>query len=133
MKKIAFLFVLVSLVIVSSCGKFLENDIDATNQKNTQEIDDYISQKKLQMLSTTSGMKYAIDRVSLGRVATIGDEITFHYTLSLLNGIRVDSTSRINNAPAKITLGASNIIAGFLEALSILKEGERGTLIIPSI
>lgn len=133
MKKIAFLLVLGSLVIVSSCGKFLENDVDATNQKNTQEIADYISQKKLQMLSTTSGIKYSIDRVSLGRDATIGDEITFHFSLSLLNGTKVDSTSRINNAPAKITLGASNIIAGFLEAISLLKEGERGTFIMPSV
>lgn len=133
MKKIAFLLVLVSLVVGSSCSKFLENDIEATNQKNAQEIADYISQKNLQMLSTTSGMKYSINQVSLGRNATIGDEVTFHYTLSLLNGIKVDSTSRINNAPAKITLGASNIIAGFLEALSLLKEGERGTFIMPSV
>ncbi|GGD75776.1 hypothetical protein GCM10011514_44620 [Emticicia aquatilis] len=133
MKKIAFLLVLVSLVVGSSCSKFLENDIEATNKKNAQEIADYISQKNLQMLSTTSGMKYSIDRVSLGRGAVIGDEVTFHYTLSLLNGIKVDSTSRINNAPAKITLGASNIIAGFLEALSLLKEGEKGTFLMPSI
>ncbi len=133
MKKIAFLLVLVSLVVASSCGKFLENDIEATNKKNAQEIADYISQKNLQMLSTNSGMRYSIDRVSLGRNAVIGDEITFHYTLSLLSGIRVDSTSRLNNAPAKITLGASNIIAGFLEALSLLKEGEKGTFIMPSI
>lgn len=133
MKKIAFLLVLVSLVVGSSCSKFLENDIEATNKKNAQEIADYISQKNLQMLSTTSGMKYSINQVSLGRNATIGDEVTFHYTLSLLNGIKVDSTSRINNTPAKITLGASNIIAGFLEALSLLKEGERGTFIMPSV
>ena len=133
MKKIAFLLVLVSLVVASSCGKFLENDIEATNKKNAQEIADYISQKNLQMLSTNSGMRYSIDRVSLGRNAVIGDEITFHYTLSLLSGIRVDSTSRLNNAPAKITLGASNIIAGFLEALSLLQAGEQGTSIMPSI
>lgn len=133
MKKIAFLLVLVSAVIGSSCGSFLENDIEATNKKNAQEIADYISQKNLQMLSTASGMRYSIDQVSLGRNAVIGDEITFHYTLSLLSGAKVDSTSRINNTPAKITLGANNIIAGFLEAISLLKEGERGTFIMPSI
>lgn len=133
MKKIAFLLVLVSGIIGSSCSGFLENDVEVTNKKNAQEIADYISQKNLQMLSTTSGMKYSIDQASLGRAAAIGDEITFHYSLSLLNGIKVDSTSRINNTPAKITLGASNIITGFLEALSLLKEGERGTFIMPSV
>ena len=133
MKKIAFLLVLVNGVIGSSCGGFLENDIEATSKRNAQEIDDYISQKNLQMLSTATGMKYSINQTSSGRVATIGDEVTFHYTLSLLSGTKVDSTSKINNTPAKITLGASNIIAGFLEALSLLKEGERGTFLMPSI
>ncbi|GAB2640505.1 hypothetical protein GCM10027035_37960 [Emticicia sediminis] len=133
MKKIAFLLVLVSGIICSSCGGFLENDIEATSKRNAQEIADYISQKNLQMLSTASGMKYSINQTSSGRVAAIGDEVTFHYTLSLLSGTKVDSTSKINNAPAKITLGASNIIAGFLEALSLLKEGERGTFLMPSI
>jgi len=133
MKKIAFLLVLVSGIIGSSCGGFLENDIEATSKRNAQEIADYISQKNLQMLSTASGMKYSINQTSSGRVAAIGDEVTFHYTLSLLSGTKVDSTSKINNAPAKITLGASNIIAGFLEALSLLKEGERGTFLMPSI
>lgn len=133
MKKIAFLLVLVSGIIGSSCGGFLENDIEATSKRNAQEIADYISQKNLQMLSTASGMKYSINQTSSGRVAAIGDEVTFHYTLSLLSGTKVDSTSKINNTPAKITLGASNIIAGFLEALSLLKEGERGTFLMPSI
>ncbi len=77
MKKIAFLLVLVSLVVASSCGKFLENDIEATNKKNAQEIADYISQKNLQMLSTNSGMRYSIDRVSLGRNAVIGMKLHF--------------------------------------------------------
>lgn len=133
MKKIAFLLVLVSAVIGSSCGGFLENDIEATSKKDAQEIADYISSKNLQMLGTNSGVKYSIDKTSSGRIATIGDEVTFHYSLSLLNGPKVDSSSRLKNEPAKITLGASNIIAGFLEALSLLKEGERGTFLIPSI
>ncbi|MFY7909802.1 MAG: FKBP-type peptidyl-prolyl cis-trans isomerase [Emticicia sp.] len=133
MKKIAFLLVLVSAVIGSSCGGFLENDIEATSKKDAQEIADYISSKNLQMLSTTSGMRYSISKTSSGRAAAIGDEVTFHYTLSLLNGTKVDSSSRLKNEPAKVVLGASNIIVGFLEALSLLKEGERGTFLMPSI
>ncbi|MFN3488194.1 MAG: FKBP-type peptidyl-prolyl cis-trans isomerase [Emticicia sp.] len=133
MKKTAFLLVLVSAVIGSSCSGFLENDIEATSKKDAQEIADYISSKNLQMLGTTSGIKYSINQASSGRAAAIGDEVTFHYSLSLLNGSKVDSSSRLKNEPAKVVLGASNIIAGFLEALSLLKEGERGTFLMPSI
>ncbi|AFK03904.1 peptidylprolyl isomerase FKBP-type [Emticicia oligotrophica DSM 17448] len=133
MKKIALLFVLVGLgLFVSSCSGFLENNIEATNKRDAQAISDYIKQKNLQMLNTATGVWYSVNKPTLGRNAQVGDEVTFHYFLYLLDGTRIDSTSRLKNEPAKITLGAANVIAGFLEAMSILKEGERGTFLIPS-
>lgn len=132
MKKIAFLLVLVSAIINSSCGGFLENDIEATTKKNAQEIADYISSKNLKMTGTGTGLFYSVDKSSTGANVKVGDEVTFHYTLSLLNGTKFDSTSKLKNEPAKLTYGASNIIAGLAEAISILKEGERGTFLLPS-
>jgi FKBP-type peptidyl-prolyl cis-trans isomerase len=85
------------------------------------------------MLSTTSGLKYIVNQNSLGRNALTGDEVTFHFNLTLLNGTTLDSTSRLKNEPAKIILGANSVIQGFLEALYLLKEGERGVFLIPSI
>lgn len=132
MKKIAFLLVLVSAVIGSSCSGFLENDIEATNKKDAQAIADYISQKNLKMTATGTGLWYSVDKSSTGANVKVGDEVSFHYTLSLLNGVKFDSTSKLKNEPAKIVYGASSIIAGFAEAISILKEGEKGTFLLPS-
>lgn len=132
MKKIAFLLVLVSAIIGSSCSGFLENDIEATNKKDAQAIADYISSNNLKMTTTGTGLWYSVDKSSTGANVKVGDEVAFHYTLSLLNGVKFDSTSKLKNEPAKIVYGAANIIAGFAEAISILKEGERGTFLLPS-
>ena len=133
MKKIAILLVLVSTLFSSSCSKFLENNVDAISKKNEQEINDYISKKNLQMLSTNTGLRYAISQNSLGRNIEVGDEATIHYSLTLLDGTKIDSTQRLANKPIKIIFGGVQIISGFLEAMSLLKEGERGSFILPSI
>ena len=132
MKKTAFLLILVSTLIGSSCGKFLENEVEAIDKKNTQEIAAYISQKNLQVQSSTTGLKYQITKTTPAKVAQAGEEVSFHYILSLLDGSKIDSSSRLKNEPGKIIFGTSNIILGFLEAISILKEGERGIFLLPS-
>lgn len=134
MKKIALLLILGVSLFGVSCGKFLENDIEATTKKDEQDILDYISKNNLQMLSTQTGLRYVITQPSVnGRNVQVGDEVSLHYVVSLLSGIRVDSTSRLKNEPLKFAYGGVSIIQGLAEAISLLKEGEKGTFIIPSI
>lgn len=133
MKKITILLALVSSLFLVSCSKFLENNVDTVYKKNEQEINDYLSKKNLQMQTTNTGLRYLITQNSLGRNIGAGDEATIHYAISLLDGTKIDSTQRLANKPIKIIFGGSNIISGFLEAMSLLKEGERGTFLLPSI
>ncbi len=134
MKKIALLLILGVSLFGVSCGKFLENDIEVTTKKNEQDILDYISKNNLQMLSTQTGLRYVITKPSInGRNVQVGDEVSLHYVVSLLSNIRVDSTSRLKNEPLKFAYGGVSIIQGLAEAISLLKDGERGTFLIPSI
>jgi FKBP-type peptidyl-prolyl cis-trans isomerase len=134
MKKITLLLILGVSLFGVSCGKFLENDIEATTKKDEQDILDYISKNNLQMLSTQSGLRYVITQPSInGRTVQVGDEVVLHYVVSLLSGIRVDSTSRLKNEPLKFPYGGISIIQGLAESISLLKDGERGTFLIPSI
>lgn len=134
MKKIALLLILGVSVFGVSCGKFLENDIEETTKKDEQDILEYISKNNLQMLSTQTGLRYMITQPSInGRYAQVGDEVSLHYVVTLLNGIRVDSTSRLKNEPLKFPYGGVSIIQGLAEAISLLKDGERGTFIMPSL
>jgi FKBP-type peptidyl-prolyl cis-trans isomerase len=134
MKKIALLLILGVSIFSVSCSKFLENDIEATTAKDEQDILDYISKNNLQMIKTQTGLRYVITQNSVnGRNADIGDEVSLHYVVSLLSGIRVDSTSRLKNEPLKFAFGGVSIIQGLAEAISLLKDGERGTFLVPSI
>lgn len=134
MKKIALLLILGVSVFGVSCSKFLENDIEQTTKQNEQDILDYISKNNLQMIKSQTGLRYVITQSSInGRNVQIGDEVTLHYVLSLLNGIRVDSTSRLKNEPLKFAYGGVSIIQGLAESISLLKDGEKGTFIMPSV
>jgi FKBP-type peptidyl-prolyl cis-trans isomerase len=134
MKKIALLLILGVSLFGVSCSKFLENDVEATTKKDEQDILDYISKNNLQMIASQTGIRYVITRNSInGKYPQAGDEVSLHYVVSLLNGIRVDSTSRLKNEPLKFPYGGISIIQGLAEAISLLKEGERGTFIVPSI
>lgn len=134
MKKIALLLILGVSLFGVSCSKFLENSVDQTAKKDEQDILDYISKNNLQMIKTQTGLRYVITRNNInGRDVQIGDEVTLHYVVSLLSGIRVDSTSRLKNEPLKFPYGGLSIIQGLAEAISLLKDGEKGTFIIPSV
>ncbi len=132
MKKIALLLIVGLSIFGTSCKSFLENDIDKVAKQNEQEILDYISKSNLQMLKTDTGLRYLITQNSFGRNVLDGDEVTYHYTLSLLNGAKIDSSSRLKNEPQKIFYSPNISPLGFGEAISLLKVGERGTFILPS-
>lgn len=132
MKKIALLLVLSVAIFGVSCGKFLENDIEATTKRDEQDIVAYVSKNNLQMTKTQTGIYYAITKSSSGKNVQLGDEITLHFVVSLLNGIKTDSTSRLKNEPLKLIYGGFPIIQGLAESISLLKNGEKGIFILPS-
>lgn len=59
-----------------------------------------------------------------------GDTVKVHYTGSLEDGTRFDSS--VGREPLEFTLGAGNVIAGFDEAVTGMEVGENKTVTIPS-
>ncbi|MCU0324469.1 MAG: FKBP-type peptidyl-prolyl cis-trans isomerase [Spirosomaceae bacterium] len=133
MKKLFFLICPI-VALLSSCSGFLESDVSKTQKKNEQEILDYISRTNLNAKASTSGsgVYFVVTQANTtGRQVLAGDEVTFQYKLSLLDGTLIDSTA--SSKPISLIWGANiNIISGFLEAIFLLKEGESGVFLIPS-
>ena len=78
---------------------------------------------------TKSGLMYVIDQEGSGdKSPKYGENVTVHYTGSLLNGKIFDS-SIARGEPATFRIG--QVIEGWNEALQTMKKGERRTLIIP--
>jgi peptidylprolyl isomerase len=80
--------------------------------------------------TTPSGLKYIDIKEGDGATPTTGQTVEVHYTGTLEDGTKFDS-SRDRNRPFKFKLGVGQVIKGWDEGLSTMKVGGRRQLIIP--
>ncbi len=81
-------------------------------------------------VTTPSGLKYEVLKEGTGEKPKAGQTVTVHYTGTLEDGTKFDS-SRDRGQPFQFTVGQGQVIKGWDEALSDMKVGERRNLIIP--
>lgn len=82
-------------------------------------------------VTTPSGLKYVEIKEGDGAVPQQGQTVVVHYTGTLEDGTKFDS-SRDRNSPFSFQLGVGQVIKGWDEGLSTMKVGGRRQLIIPS-
>ena len=113
----------------------IDNEIAAKNR----EINQIDNLEKIQDLSVNS------DTVKLNSGLMIksifdgdgkefpqfNDKVSVHYTGYLTDGTKFDS-SLDRNTPFEVTIGAGQVIAGWEEALSLMKKGDKWRITIPS-
>jgi FKBP-type peptidyl-prolyl cis-trans isomerase len=113
---------------LSSCNL---DSVDDPTSKNEVEIQNYIKQRNLTMQKSPDGLYYQLNTSgSTGKLKNLGDLVSFHYKLTLLDGTLVDSTSRAKNINRSAVWGLSETV--FTLPLSLLKEGESGLFLVPS-
>ncbi|HEX2189400.1 MAG TPA: FKBP-type peptidyl-prolyl cis-trans isomerase [Longimicrobiaceae bacterium] len=81
------------------------------------------------MTTTPTGLKWRDDRVGTGAEATRGRTVAVHYTGTLTDGTKFDS-SRDRGDPFEFPLGAGMVIRGWDEGVQGMKVGGRRTLLI---
>jgi peptidylprolyl isomerase len=81
-------------------------------------------------VTTASGLKYTDTVVGTGATPQRGQTVSVHYTGTLQNGFKFDS-SRDRGAPMEYKFGVQPMIKGWDEAVSTMKVGGRRKLIIP--
>jgi peptidylprolyl isomerase len=81
----------------------------------------------------TSGL-YFIPTLSNpgGAQAVSGTTVSVLYTGKLLNGSVFDATSQRGNTPYTFIVGSGATIPGFNEGVSLMRKGEKATILIPS-
>jgi hypothetical protein len=81
-------------------------------------------------VATPSGLKYIDEVVGTGESPKLGSAVTVHYTGTLLNGTKFDS-SVDRNQPYTFRIGAGTVIKGWDEGIMTMKVGGKRRLIIP--
>ena len=81
-------------------------------------------------VKTPSGLTYLITHKGTGSLAKPGQTVSVHYTGTLTNGIKFDS-SRDRNEPISFILGAGRVIKGWDEGIGKMQIGDQAILVIP--
>jgi FKBP-type peptidyl-prolyl cis-trans isomerase len=87
--------------------------------------------KKEGITTTASGLQYQVLAKGTGKQAAMGKTVTVHYVGTMLDGSTFDS-SVARGEPADFPLNPGGLIQGWLEALPLMKEGDKWKLFIPS-
>ncbi len=96
--------------------------------KKEKQILDSLTNK---MIKTNSGLSYYIENNGNGRKPEKGDLVSVHYKGMLIDG-KVFDSSYERNQPIEFSLGLGQVIPGWDEGISLLKEGDSAKLVIPS-
>jgi peptidylprolyl isomerase len=81
-------------------------------------------------ITTPSGLTYLITKKGTGPLLKAGDTVILHYTGTLTNGVKFDS-SHDHNDPFSFKLGAGRVITGWDEGVAKLHVGDHAILVIP--
>lgn len=85
--------------------------------------------KRPEVTTTASGLQYEVLSEGSGVCPVASDSVTVHYTGKLIDGTVFDSSVE-RGEPA--TFGVTQVIAGWVEALQLMKTGAKWRLFIPS-
>jgi peptidylprolyl isomerase len=140
--------ILISIAVVLICGSVLifsaftgsspkQQAIASEIQKPTnapqliaQNTKEENSMDLANATTTDSGLKYIVVKEGDGATPQNGQNVTVHYTGTLEDGTKFDS-SRDRNRPFSFKIGIGQVIKGWDEGVADMKVGERRTLIIP--
>jgi FKBP-type peptidyl-prolyl cis-trans isomerase len=136
---VGFMLVCVVVLVLAKVGAkqdtFVAASLTQTTPASTTvtENNTLIASKTMadeKVVTTPSGLKYVEIVEGTGAIPQSGQKVTVHYTGTLEDGTKFDS-SRDRNQPFDFKLGVGQVIKGWDEGLSTMKVGGRRKLIIP--
>lgn len=99
--------------------------------KNQAEGEAFLAENKKRegVVVTESGLQYLKLESGSGKTPTAADKVEVHYEGTLIDGTVFDSSYQRGET---ITFPVGGVIAGWTEALQLMKEGDTFELAIPS-
>jgi len=99
-------------------------------EKNKAEGEKFLAEngKKEGVNTLPSGLQYKELAPGTGKIPTANDTVTTHYKGALIDGTEFDSSYKRGEP---VTVPVSGVIAGWAEALQLMKEGAKWQIFIP--
>lgn len=124
----------VKLTDFSSQEEFMakrNQEMEAMQLDSQEKLMAYIQAEGISVDPTESGLYYVEVEAGKGKQPTPGQRVEVHYTGSLLDGTKFDS-SLDRGQPFVFTLGVGQVISGWDEGIALMRVGGKAKLIIPS-
>jgi FKBP-type peptidyl-prolyl cis-trans isomerase len=99
-------------------------------QQESIDLQKYLKDNNIQGVTKPSGLIYVETLAGTGKSPVSGKNVKVHYTGKLLDGTTFDSS--VGKEPLEFPIGQGQVIPGWDEGISLMKEGGKATLIIPS-
>ncbi len=112
-------------------GRLAEAKVREVAEPEKEKGREFLTKNKArkEVVETPSGLQYEILVKGNGPVPKREDTITAHYKGSLLDGREIDNSYK-RGAP--LTIPVTNVISGWIEALTLMPVGSKWKLYIPS-
>lgn len=122
---------LAALSTIALFGSAFAAETTGTQPRTTGTAKTTTATAETKMETLASGTKYEDVVVGTGKEATKGSTVVVHYTGTLPDGKKFDS-SRDRNEPFTVeNLGSAPVIQGWNEGIVGMKEGGKRKLVIP--
>ena len=91
----------------------------------------YLAENNIEATPTESGLVYVCTQPGNGAKPEAGKKVKVHYTGTLLDGTKFDS-SVDRGEPFEFPLGMGYVIPGWDEGVAMMSKGEKGILYVPA-
>lgn len=126
---------IIDIALFTTNAVISKNLIDDYEFKDMDEltlVSMYLKENNIHVQPTAGGLYFIKTKETSGRKAQTGHGVKIHYSGSFLDGKIFDSTFE-REIPFEFILGTKDqVIPGIEQALLLMNEGEKASLIIPS-
>ena len=109
----------------------METKAKVDGEKNVKEGEAFLAAngKKEGVKTTASGLQYKVIKAGAGATPKASDEVKVHYHGTLIDGTVFDSSVERGEP---VSFPVTGVIPGWVEALQLMKVGDKWQLTIPS-